>query len=72
MFENNLFSYLKSEEYINFFENSGFRVEKLFAKISIQALHFLKRNKGFMKSLNRKNVPEFDRFCSGFYLWAKP
>ena len=72
MFENNLFSYLKSREYINFFENNGFKIEKLFAKISIRALHFLKRSKGFMKLLNKKNIPKFDRFCSGFYLWAKP
>jgi len=39
---------------------------------TVQKWLFLKRSKGFVKLLNKKNVPRFDRFCSGFYLWAKP
>lgn len=66
-----LFSYLKLEDYFKIFEKSGFKKELFFAKISTKAIDFLKKYPDILIKLNLINCPQFDRFCSGAYLWMK-
>lgn len=71
MIKEGLFSYLKAEEYLNTLQNNGFRIEKLFAKMSVPAMHLLESNPSIADELDKKNMPLFDRYCGGIYLWAR-
>ncbi|MBI5401670.1 class I SAM-dependent methyltransferase [Candidatus Wolfebacteria bacterium] len=66
-----LFSYLKVSDYFDIFQKTGFEKISAYAKISKSALFLLDSNKSLASVLDKNNVPKFDRFCSGIYLWMK-
>lgn len=65
-----MFSYLKAEEYLTLLKEEGFEKQLLFAKMSGSAAQLLKKQPKLHQKLDEKGVPKFDRFCSGFCLWA--
>lgn len=65
-----LFSYLKVRDYFDIFEKNEFKKILAYAKISGLALSLM-NNQIIVSSLDKNNVPVFDRFCSGIYLWMK-
>jgi len=69
--EQKLFSFLKVEDYLNDLREAGFKKELCYAKISQRMLSLMKGNQNLFLKLNGKNVPLFDRFCKGLYLWLK-
>lgn len=71
MKKNKLFSYLSIHEYFNFFESESFEKLLSYAKISTKAITILKHDKILKEALDLKDIPKFDRFCSGVYIWAK-
>lgn len=71
MAETKLFSYLCGNEYLTILKESGFSKQLLFSKIHIPAYLFLKKNSNINMLLDEKDVPLFDRLCSGFYLWMR-
>jgi SAM-dependent methyltransferase len=71
MLEKELFSYLKSEEYFRELAAAGFEFVDCEAKISPLALKALWEDKDLDAALDRKGAPAFDRYCGGYYLWAK-
>jgi len=71
MVENKLFSYLRAEEYLEFFSQEGFEKIIFSAKISTRALSLFKKKPELHKLLDENNVPAFDRFCAGLYLLMK-
>ena len=66
-----LFSFLRADEYFTILQSGGFKKIRALAKTSKAAYSLLGRNKEITVSLNKNNVPIFDRYCSGFYLWMK-
>ncbi len=68
MVKEKLFSYLCIEEYFKFFKENNFTVLQSFAKISTRAISYIKKNK---RILDSNNVPLFDRYCSGIYVWMR-
>ncbi len=71
MFENNLFSYLKVENYFNFFLSAGFKKILAYASIPSRSFCLSKECPVIFKELDKKNFPVFDRFCKGLYFWLK-
>jgi SAM-dependent methyltransferase len=71
MFEQDLFSYLKAAEYLKEFDQGGFEVLDLRAKVSPTAFRLLRDNPRLQERLEAAGVPAFDRFSSGMYIWAK-
>ncbi len=69
--KNKFFSYLKAKEYFDLFLKFGY--EKIFisAKISSKALKQISEDRELEDKLNKKGVPEFDRYCPGLYFWMK-
>jgi len=66
-----LFSHLKAREYLEICSKAGFQKLLFFAKISTLASSFLKKHPEINNLLDKKGFPQFDRFCSGFYLWTR-
>ena len=65
-----MFSYLKVQEYLDVLDKESFKNELICAKISTRALSLLKSDK-VNEILNNANVPSFDRYCGGIYLWTR-
>lgn len=67
-----LFSFLKVDEYLGDLERAGgFEKELAYAKISRKAMSLLEENPDLARRLDGGNVPLFDRFCGGLFLWLK-
>jgi SAM-dependent methyltransferase len=71
MVENNLFSYSTIENYFTALANAGFEKSLVWFKISTEAIFLLKRNQLLRRLLDERHISDFDRICSGIYLWAK-
>ncbi len=71
MFKEDLFSYLKIDDYFRIFSEKNFKKELIFAKISSRAISLLKNALQIRQQLDEKKYPKFDRYCSGFYVWMK-
>ena len=68
---NKLFSYLPAGDYFKVLSRANFKKLLAYAKISKQAIHLTKKNPKIWDMLEEKQVPRFDRFCSGIYLWMR-
>lgn len=68
---NNLLSFLQAKTYFDTLSETGFGKLCAFAKISTDAISLFKKRPEIHNYLNNKNVPVFDRFCSGLYLWLR-
>lgn len=66
-----LFSYLKVEDYLRIASGFGFQKIALHAKISTDAISIFRKNPKVHELLDKMNIPIFDRYSSGIYLWAK-
>lgn len=69
--EENLFSYLKADDYLKILEKENFSKLLIFSKIFTDAISLLKSDSHIWDKLDKIGVPVFDRFSSGFYLWMK-
>lgn len=69
--KNNLFSYFSTQEYLKCLQEAGFRKLLCFAKISTPAISLLSQNREICTLLDERKVPDFDRYCSGLYIWLK-
>jgi len=67
----NIFSRLKTGEYLEILSKYGFSQKLLFVKILTRAIFLFKRKPEIYKLLDEKNLPKFDRLCGGIYLWSK-
>lgn len=66
----NLFSYKRVGEYFKSFKANDFFPIKIFSKISTESLKTLK-NRKIAENLDKKNIPSFDRYCPGLYVWLR-
>jgi len=66
-----LFSFLKVDDYLNNLREAGFKKELAYAKISQKAFSLMEENPNLFSELNNKNVPIFDKFCGGLFLWLR-
>lgn len=70
MGQEELFSYLASADYAkHLLDHPAFEPNLFAAKISSKALSFFSRHPDFHTVLDKRGLPRFDRFCSGFYAW---
>ncbi|MFH1645999.1 MAG: class I SAM-dependent methyltransferase [Candidatus Omnitrophota bacterium] len=69
--KNSLYSYLSVKDYLGAFVSSDFEKLLAYAKISTEAISYLRKRPSVVELLNEKGVPLFDRFCSGIALWMR-
>ncbi|MEK7608642.1 MAG: class I SAM-dependent methyltransferase [Patescibacteria group bacterium] len=70
MGQEELFSYLAVDTYLNeLLRRPSFEKMCIAAKISSKAVALFRRHPNFHRTLDEANIPLFDRFCSGFYVW---
>lgn len=68
---NKLLSYLSVQKYFEILSETGFEKVLAFAKISTEAISLLRQKPEIHDFLDKKDVPRFDRLCSGLYLWLQ-
>lgn len=69
MVKHSAFSRLKASEYLAALEGVGLKRRLAFAKISFRAINVLARTARLDLELDNLGSPEFDRVCSGMYVW---
>src|SRR3989344_541362 len=71
MIRENLFSYLRGAQYLEYIEGNGLKIFDLRSKVSLRAMRLLAERKDIATELDTRQFPLFDRYSGGMYIWAR-